>query len=175
MQQRNFLCPKLGLGGGAGAVWEELDNERERWQDPHSCNALEINALSIGPLCISTSVYSYCSKNISMKMTLSSFFTRYTLLLKERQYKVFHSTYCIKTYTLHNVVPTVFNILLHFCISFLFCANLLCKCIHGWRPSAILWANCIHLHSQMWLQVCLKFFLCKLKFTRPGKQCKSLI
>ena len=73
MQQRNFLCPKLGLGGGAGAVWEELDNERERWQDPHSCNALEINALSIGPLCISTSVYSYCSKNISMKMTPSSF------------------------------------------------------------------------------------------------------
>ena len=56
MQQRNFLCPKLGLGGGAGAVWEELDNERERWQDPHSCNALEINALSIGPLCISNSV-----------------------------------------------------------------------------------------------------------------------
>ena len=108
-------------------------------------------------------------------MTPSSFFTPSTLLLKERQYKVFRSTYCIKTYTLHNDVHAVFKILLHFCISFLFGATLLCKCIHGWRPSAILWANCIHLHSQMWLQVCLKFFLCKLKFTRPGKQCKSLI
>ena len=86
MQQRNFLCPKLGLGGGAGAVWEELDNERKRWQDPHSCNALEINALSIGRLCISTSVYSYCSKNKYENDTLF-FFTPNTLFLKESQNK----------------------------------------------------------------------------------------
>ena len=157
MQQRNFLCPKLGLGGGAGAVWEELDNERERWQDPHSCNALEINALSIRPLCISTSVYSYCSKNISMKMTPSSFLLLIPFFWKKDKqsfpvtilYQNIHITHCCSH---------LFNILLHFCISFLFCANLLCKCIHGWRPSAILWANCIHLHSQMQGQVCLNFF-----------------
>ena len=155
MQQRNFLCPKLGLGGGAGAVWEELDNERERWQDPHSCNALEINALSIGPLCIGILLL---LKNQKYKKDTLFFFIPITLFLNERQNKVFQSTYCIKTYTLHNLVATVFNILLHFCISFLFGATLLCKCIHRWRPSAILWANCIHLHSQMRRQVCLIFF-----------------
>ena len=155
MQQRNFLCPKLGLGGGAGAVWEELDNERKRWQDPHSCNALEINALSIGPLCISNSIYSYCSKNKYENDTLF-FFLLLTPYFWTKDKPKFSSR--IKTYTLQNVVPTVFNILLHFCISFLFGATLLCKCIHGWRPSAILWANCIHLHSQMRRQVCLNFF-----------------
>ena len=97
MQQRNFLCPKLGLGGGAGAVWEELDNERERWQDPHSynaleINALEINALSIGRLCIVPPYIPIAKKSMkSMKMTHSSFFTPNTLFLNERQTKVFQS------------------------------------------------------------------------------------
>ena len=139
-----------------------MNSEERKWM---SLSYQESSPLSLLPL---SPPYIPIAKKYKYENDTLFFFTPNTLFLKESQNKVFQSTYCIKTY------PTVKNILLHFCISFLFCANLLCKCIHGWRPSAILWANCIHLYSQMRRQVCLNFFY-KLKWTRPSKQCKSLI